>query len=95
MATFMEEIIGTSAAGIVTAMHFLVLPPLIFFLLLHIWGSWRMGCAELNPAWSAEVYNFTITCREPEPEPGVFGSLEPEPAEKKTCTGAAPKKQKP
>ena len=37
-----------------------------------------------------------ILCRAWEPEPGVFGSLETEPAEKKkTGARAAPKKQEP
>ena len=33
-----------------------------------------------------------IWCRAGEPEPGVFGSLEPEPLEKKPGAGAAWKK---
>ena len=42
-----------------------------------------------NGSWALIVAFW----RAGEPEPGVFGSLEPEPAEKKTVAGAAPKKK--
>ena len=43
------------------------------------------------------LFILTEKIRAGEPEPGVFGSLEPdpEPAEKKPGAGAAPKKQEP